>query len=80
MSNKCYEHKPDTVANNETHVVLWDVAMHTDRQMHAERSDPIIKDQVALTYKLTKSTVLRRILDFEHSRNQRQGSQFFLGK
>lgn len=42
-SDNCYEHQPDTVTNIETHTVLWDRVVHTDRHISANRPDIVIK-------------------------------------
>ena len=56
-SDKWYEHQPGTVTNTETHTVLWDMAVHTDRHVGANRPDIIIKDKVNSTCKLIDMTV-----------------------
>ena len=56
-SDKWYENQPDTVTNTETHTVLWDMAVQTDRHIKANRPDIIIKDKVNSTCKLIDMTV-----------------------
>ena len=56
-SEKWYEHKPDTVTDTDTHTVLWDMAVNTDRHIGANRPDIIIKDKVNSTCKLIDMTV-----------------------
>ena len=56
-SDKWYEHQPDTVINTDTHTVIWDMAVHTDRHIGANRPDIIIKDKVNSTCKLIDMTV-----------------------
>ena len=56
-SDNWYEHQPDSVTNTETHTVLWDMAVQTDRHISANRPDIIIKDKVNSTCKLIDMTV-----------------------
>ena len=56
-SDKWYDHQPDTVTNTETHTVLWDMAVQTDRHISANRPDIIIKDKMNSTCKLIDMTV-----------------------
>ena len=43
-TEKWYEHKPMTVQENENVSILWDMPIHTDRQINANRPDIVIKD------------------------------------
>ena len=56
-SDNWYEHQPDTVTNAETHTVLWNMAVQTDRHISANRPDIIIKDKVNSTCKLIDMNV-----------------------
>ena len=44
-SGKWYEHKPDTVTENEEVTVLWHMQVHTDRAIKANKPDIIIKSK-----------------------------------
>ena len=44
-TDKWYEHKPDTVTENEEVTVLWDMQVHTGRAINANKPDIIIKKQ-----------------------------------
>ena len=44
-TDKWYEHKPDTVTGNEKFTVLWDMQVHTDRAIKANKLDIIIKSK-----------------------------------
>ena len=56
-SDKWYEHQPDTVTNTETHTVLWDMTVQTNRHIGKNRPDIIIKDKVNSASKLIDMTV-----------------------
>ena len=40
--NKWYMHKPESVLENETHTIVWDFEIQTDRLISARRSDIVI--------------------------------------
>jgi len=56
-SDKWYDHQADTVSTTETHTVLWDMAVQTDRHISANRPDIIFKDNMNSTCKLIDMTV-----------------------
>ena len=43
-TNKWFEHKPDAVTKNNMGTILWDILIHTDEKIAANRPDVIIKD------------------------------------
>ena len=43
-SEKWYSHEPKTVTENEDVTILWDMPIHTDRKITANRPDIVIKD------------------------------------
>ncbi len=49
---KWYEHNPETVIDNGNTTVIWDMPVHTDREIKANRPDIVIK------YKDEKSCLL----------------------
>ena len=42
-SEKWYDHEPETVTENEDVKILWDMPIHTDRKITANRPDIVIK-------------------------------------
>ena len=44
-SEKWYDHKPDIVTENEEVTILWDMQVHKDRTIKANKPDIIIKDK-----------------------------------
>ena len=42
---KCYEHKPESVLENEDYKILWDFNIQTDRVIEARRPDLFIVDK-----------------------------------
>ena len=42
---KWYEHKPQTVTENERVTILWDMQIHTDKTIKANKPDIVIKDK-----------------------------------
>ena len=43
-TDKWYDHKPDTVVENEQATILWNMPIHTDREIAANKPDIIIRD------------------------------------
>ena len=52
-----YNHKPETVTENEDLTILWDMPVHTDREIKANRPDIIVKDKRNRTCLLIDMTV-----------------------
>ena len=44
IPERWYEHKPETVTENEEVTILWDMKIHTDRELSANKPDIVIKD------------------------------------
>ena len=44
-NDKWYEHQPETVTENEKVTILWDMQVHTDKTIKANKPDIIIKDK-----------------------------------
>ena len=44
-ADKWYEHQPETVTENETVTILWDMQVHTDRTIKANKPDISIKNK-----------------------------------
>ena len=44
-NDKLYEHQPETAPENEKVTILWDMQVHTDKTMKANKPDIIIKDK-----------------------------------
>ena len=44
-SEKWYEHQPSTVVDTDTVTILWDMPVHTDRELKANKPDIIVKDK-----------------------------------
>ena len=42
-NDKWYEHKPETVVENKQAIILWNMPIHTDGEIRANKPD-IIKD------------------------------------
>ena len=49
-TNKWYMHKPESVLENETHKILWDLALQTDRLVPARKPDLFFNLQEKRTY------------------------------
>ena len=45
VTSKWYEHKPNTVVEGKDVVILWDMAIHTDKEITANRPDIVIRDK-----------------------------------
>ena len=58
MKERWYEHEPKTVTWNESVTILWDMPIHTDRTMAANRPDIVLKnkkDKICLLIDMTVS-------------------------
>ena len=42
---KWYEHQPSTVTESDEVTILWDMPIHTDRELKANKPDIVIKDK-----------------------------------
>ena len=45
VTDNWYHHKPNTAAENESATILWDMPVHTDKEIKANRPDIIVKDK-----------------------------------
>ena len=45
VEEKWYEHEPQTVTERDNMTTLWDLSIHTDREIRANRPDIVIKDK-----------------------------------
>ena len=52
-----YEHEPRAVAEKDTITILWDMPIHTDRTMAANRPDIVLKNKKDKTCLLIEKTV-----------------------
>ena len=43
-NDKWYKYQPETVTENEKVTILWDMQVHTDKTIKANKPDIIIKD------------------------------------
>ena len=44
-NDKWHEHQPETVTENKKVTILWDMQVHTDKTIKANKPDIIIKDK-----------------------------------
>ena len=51
-----YEHEPKTVTENDSVTILWNMIIHTDRTMAANRPDIVVKNKNDKTCLLTDMT------------------------
>jgi hypothetical protein len=49
VTDKVYEHKPEQVQSSADATVLWDMTIHTDRTITANRPDIVVKDNAKRT-------------------------------
>ena len=45
VKERCYEHEPKTVTENDSVTILWDMPIHTDRTIAANRLDIVLKNK-----------------------------------
>ena len=55
--DKYYEHEPNTVTENTSVTILWDMPIHTDKEIKANRPDIVIKDKKSKTCILVDMSV-----------------------
>ena len=56
-SEKWYDDEPETVTENEDVTILWDMPIHTDLKITANRPDIVIKDHKTKTYEFIDMAV-----------------------
>ena len=61
-----YDHIPETVTENKSATILWNMPVNTDKQINANRPD-IVKDKKANNCLMTDMTILseRKYKDLE---------------
>lgn len=47
VTDKWYEHTPETITDNGDTTIIWDMPVHTDREIAANRPDIIVKEKHA---------------------------------
>ena len=57
ITNKWYEHQPETVIENEKATILWDMQVHTDRTISSNKPNIVIKDKQEKTCMLIDMAV-----------------------
>ena len=55
--DKWYNHNPETVVSNGQVTLLWDMQVHTEKEIKANKPDIIIKDHINNTCQLIDMTV-----------------------
>ena len=58
VKERWYEHEPKTVNENDSITILWDMPIHTDRTIAANRPDIVLKnkkDKICLLIDMTVS-------------------------
>ena len=58
VKERWYEHEPKTVTENDSVTILWDMPIHTDRTIAANRPDIVLKnkkDKICLLIDMTVS-------------------------
>ena len=56
LKERCYEHEPRTVTENDV-TILWDIPIHTDRTIPANRPDIVLKNKKDKTCLLIDVTI-----------------------
>ena len=57
VKERWYEHEPKTVTENDSVTILWDMPIHTDRTIAANRLDIVLKNKKDKTCLLIDMTV-----------------------
>jgi len=48
-AGKWYDHKPETVTKNQDATILWNIPIHTDREITANKPETVIRDHKNFT-------------------------------
>ena len=64
--DKCYEHEPKSVLENEDYKILWDFSIQTDHVIEAQRPDLVVVD---------KKEIICKIIDFAVPGDSRIGEK-----
>ena len=57
MKERWYEHEPNTVTENDSVTILWDMPIHTERTIAANRPDIVLKNKKDKTCLLIDMTI-----------------------
>ena len=57
MKERWYEHEPKTVTENDRVTILWDMPIHTDRTIAANRPNIVLKNKKDKTCLLIDMTI-----------------------
>ena len=57
VADKWYNHSPETVVSNDQVTLIWDMQVHTDKEIKANKPDIIIKDHINSTCQLIDMTI-----------------------
>ena len=57
VKERWYEHEPKTVIENDSVTILWEMSLHTDRTMAANRPDIVLKNKKDETCLLIHMTI-----------------------
>ena len=57
VKERCYEHEPKTVTENDSVTILWDMPIHTDRTIAANRLDIVLRNKKDKTCLLIDMTI-----------------------
>ena len=57
VTDNWYNHKPETLVSNDQVTLIWDMQLHTDKEIKANKLDIIIKDHINNTCQLTDMTI-----------------------
>ena len=57
VKERWYEHEPKTLTENDSVTILWDMPIHTDRNVAANRPDIVLKNKKDKTCLLIDMTI-----------------------
>ena len=57
VKERWYEHEPKTVIENDSVTILWEMSLHTDRTIAANRPDTVLKNKRDKTCLLIDMTI-----------------------
>ena len=73
--DKWYNHSPETVVSNDQVTLIWDMQVHTDKEIKANKPDTIIKDHINSTCQLIDMTIpsdrnvsIKEVENFQNTR------------
>ena len=57
ITDNWYDHNPDAIVSKDQTTLIWDMQVHTDKEIKADKPDIIVKDHINSTHQLIDMTI-----------------------